>query len=250
MFGLSMRNCTVSSINSHAEAVAFYESCPVKRGHDHGDERPIRGKERSRRMHVRITDNVVKFRYHNTDVVSWCPDDSFKIEVYTSNSTCAFAGCFTPRGTYMTKQGTVLKHDDKFYPLSGGITIHADGRVEQRYAETTFAIMRTDRRKGKAALAATRYSEYRAWYNLMWPMLSGAGNRKRWGCMGRDELIAHLNDEERWHDLILLTEGAPDELRRAIYFDADGVYYQEYADALPVEDGWSRAIDRWKVTYK
>jgi len=35
MFGLNMYSCAARSINNHAEAVAFYESCKTKRGHDH-----------------------------------------------------------------------------------------------------------------------------------------------------------------------------------------------------------------------
>lgn len=248
MFGLSMHGCKVSSINSHAEAVAFYNSCKVKRGHDHGDERPIRGKERSN-MSVRITDNVVKFRYHNTDVVSWYPDNSFRIETWESNSTCEFARVFTPRGTSMTKQGQVLEHNDTYYPLRGSLTVHADGRVVQGYPGTCFSIVRTDRRKGKEALANTRYAEYRQWYNVMWPMVRDtAWLGYNWDVERFYE--DYLADEDRWHDLMMTAIGDPNILRKLIYRDAaDSPFHTEYADTLPGNTSW-HTLSKWSVSVR
>ena len=246
MFGLSMHDCPVGSINSHAEAVVFYNSCKIKRGHDHGDERPIRGKERSA-MGVRITDNIVKFRYHHTDVVSWYPDNSFRIEVYTSKSTCAFAECFTPRGTYMTKSGEVLRHNGTYHPLLGKLTVHADGRVEQWYPDTCFGISRTDRRKGKEALCRTRYAEYRTWQNVMWAMLASGGAHRKYSWQVERDALAMLADESRWHELMMSHVGVPDALRKLIYKHADDVFYTEYADALAGDISWS-ALSKWRVT--
>jgi hypothetical protein len=246
-FGLSMYHCTVSSINSHAEAVAFYNSCKVKRGHDHGDERPIRGKERSS-MSVRISANgAVHFKYHHTDVVSWYPDNSFKIGVYTSNSTCTFADCFTPRRTHMTKTGTVLMHGDLIYPLLGSLTVHADGRVIQERQDTCFAIGRTDRRKGKEALARTRYAEYRTWYNVMWPMVKGTVVYLKPTWQVEREAFDMLADEAQWHDLMMSVIGNPNTLRELIYSEADDVFYTEYADTLSRDTSWHTLI-KWKVT--
>lgn len=245
MFGLSMRNCTVSSINSHAEAVAFYESCPVKGGHDYGDERPIRGKERSP-MSVRITDNIVKFRYHTTDVVSWRPDNTFKIEAWMSNSTCAFADVFTPTGTYMTKTGTVLKHGEAYHPLIGSAVAHPDGRVDQQFANTCFATARTDRRKGREALAKTRYAEYRKWRNVMWPMLEPSGATLRHNGRASVACMDMLQDEEQWHDLMMDYMGQPDNLREFIYTGAGDVFYTEYATTLPA-DMRDSTLSKWQV---
>ena len=246
MFGLSMRDCAVSSISSHAEAVAFYNSCKVKRGHDYGDERPIRGKERSS-MSVRITDNVVKFKYHYTDVVSWYPDGSFKIGVYTSNSTCTFANAFTPFRTSMIKAGQKLMHGDYIYPLSGSLTVHADGRVVQEYENTCFCIGRTDRRKGKEALARTRYAEYRAWQNVMWAMASGGGAYRKYDWQVERDALDMLGDESRWHELMMTVSGDPDLLRKLIYREAGDVFYTEYADTLP-RDMRYHTLNKWGVT--
>ena len=246
MYGLSMHGCSVSSIRSHTEALAFYNSCKVKRGHDHGDERPIRGKERSA-MGVHISENVVKFRYYCTDVVSWYPDNSFRIEVYTSNSTCAFANCFTPFRTIMIKTGAMLMHGDHIYPLLGSLTVHADGRVVQEYPDTCFGIRRTDRRKGKEALARTRYAEYRAWHNVMWPMVSGGGAYRKYVWQVERDALDMLADESRWHDLMMTTTGNPDTLRKLIYREANDVFYAEYADTLPRDMSW-HTLSNWIVT--
>ena len=247
MYGLSMHDCAVSSINSHAEAVAFYNSCKIKRGHDHGDERPIRGKERSN-MSVRISANgAVHFKYHYTDVVSWYPDDSFNIGVYTSNSTGTFADCFTPYRTCMIKTGSMLMHGDHIYPLRGSLTVHADGRVMQEQEDTCFGISRTDRRKGKEALARTRYAEYRAWQNVMWPMVSGGGAWRKYVWQVERDALDMLKDESRWHELMMSTIGDPSNLRKLIYLEADDVFYTEYADRLP-RDMRYHTLNKWSVT--
>jgi len=152
-----MHACAVRSISSHAEAVAFYERCPVKRGHDYGDERPIKGKERSRQMNVRIRKSgEVVFRYHSTDVVTWRPDNSYVIESYASRSTCQFANSFIPAHHWLTKEGSRLGigtwSEGTVHPVIRKVTVHGD------HVETDAVFTRTvvNRKGAKEVLAATR----------------------------------------------------------------------------------------------
>jgi hypothetical protein len=244
MFGLNMYGCAVSSINSHAEAVAFYESCKIKRGHDHGDERPIAGKEGSKQMDVRIHQGAVKFRYHETDVVTWLPNDSFVVKTYTSNSTCEFAGRFLPYRTYLTKTGSVLAHGDKYYPVIDSIVVAADGVVAHKY-DAVFYIERIDRAKAKEALAKTSYAAYRDWHKVMWPMVRG--NRTSGIYYNDHAILDMLDDESLWHDLMTSRSAStPDQIRELIYRSSD-VHHPEYADTLPRDVHWS-TLNRWKVT--
>lgn len=244
MFGLSMHDCHVWRLDNHAEAVKFHNACRVKRGRLETDERPILGKERSN-MGVRIAaDGSVRFRYHNTDVVTWYPEDSFKIEVWTSRSTCEFANRFLPYGTSMLREGRILEHGDKYYPLYDSITIHADGRVEQGCETTCFAIRRIDRRKGKAALARTRYAEYRQWHDIMWPMVQ-EGRRYHWNV--EQDYANCLADEEKWHSLMMSYAGDPETLRKSIYRDAGDVFYDEKVPSLPTDIHWS-TLGKWRVS--
>jgi len=244
MFGLNMGGCTVSSINSHAEAVAFYESCKIKGGHDYGDDRPIRGKESSKQMGVRIHQGAVKFRYHETDVVTWLPNDSFVVKTYMSNSTCEFARCFLPYRTFLTKTGSVLAHGDKYYPVIDSIIVAADGTVAHKH-DAVFCIERIDRAKAKETLAKTSYAAYRDWHKVMWPMVQG--NRPTTLYLNDAQVLELLEDEDHWHDLMTSRSASrPDQIRELIYRSSD-VHYAEYADTLPRDVHWS-ALNRWKVT--
>lgn len=246
-FGLSMHTCGVSSLHNHAEALAFYNSCRIKRGRLDTDERPIRGKERSNMGASVAGDGSVRFRYHNTDVVTWRPDNSFLIKPWSSQSTCTFANVFLPFRTYMTKGGTILVHGDHIHPLRGDLTVYADGRVEQQYPDTAFGRRRTDRRKGREALARTRYAEYLAWHNVMWPMVQGSGARRSYDWAVEKQYRQHLADENLWHDLMMSYAGDPNSLRKSIYRDAGDVFYTEYVDTLPVDTKWHN-LNHWRVT--
>jgi hypothetical protein len=246
MFALNMGGCAVRSINNHAEAVAFYESCKIKGGHDYGDERPIRGKEGSKTMSVRIYQGAVKFRYHETDVVTWLPNDSFVVETYVSNSTCEFAGRFLPSGSHLTKTGSVLAHGDKYHPVVHTITVAADGTVTHTY-DAVFCIERIDRAKAKEALAKTSYAAYRDWHKVMWPMVRG--NRPTSLYLKDKKILDVLEDEDHWHDLMTSSSAStPDQIRELIYRSSD-VHYAEYADTLPRDVHWS-ALNRWRVTVR
>ena len=54
-FVIEMNIANVGTINSHAQAVAFYDKCRVGRTKEHGEERRIKGKERNKDMCVSTT---------------------------------------------------------------------------------------------------------------------------------------------------------------------------------------------------
>jgi hypothetical protein len=242
-----MYSCAVRSINNHAEAVAFYESCKIKGGHDYGDERPIKGKENSKQMHVRIRKNGdAVFKYHHTDVVRWRPDDSYEIEGYRSRSTCSFANCFIPVSHYLTKETTRLQigswSDGVTYPVVGSATVYGDN-VQ---TDAVFVREVVNRKAAKGILAQTRYSEYRDWYNVMFPMvrdtLPPSWQRKWYSPI---DMMAMLNDVDRWHDIMMSTGGNPAAVREMLYRDSgDRAYTTVQAATLPV----SKANNTWRVT--
>jgi len=248
MFGLNMHACAVRSISSHAEAVAFYERCPVKGGHDYGDERPIKGKERSRQMNVRIRKSgEVVFRYHSTDVVTWRPDNSYVIESYASRSTCQFANSFIPAHHWLTKEGSRLGigtwSEGTVHPVIRKVTVHGD------HVETDAVFTRTvvNRKGAKEVLAATRYAEYRDWYNVMFPMIrdtfAPSWQRKWWAPA---ELMTMLNDPEQWHAIMTGHTGTPANVREVLYSDSwDQAYKTVRAATLrarKANNTWRSAI--------
>jgi len=237
MFGLSMHGCASRDINNHAEAVAFYESCKIKRGHDYGDERPIRGKEGSKSMSVRIYQGAVKFRYHNTDVVVWRPDDSYEIEAWSSASTCTFANRFLPEGHYLTRETKVLFDGGVYHPVLRGIRRHKDGTTEAQ-DKPVFRIQRIDKAAAKAVLAKTRYAEYRDWYKVMWPMVRDNG--RGYIHFTPLEVLGHLSDENLWHDLIISSNASsPDDIREVLY-SYFRPYTHETQKTLPRDVNYTR----------
>jgi hypothetical protein len=227
-FGLSMYECGVSSIDTHAEALRFYESCKVKRGRAPTDPRPIRGKERSP-MDVRVEQDNVIFRYHRTDVVTWRPDNSYVLSCWTSQSTATFASAFIPFRHHSTKESTVLQVGDKMYPVVNTITVRADNTVE---TQAVFAREVVNRANAKRALATTRYADYRAWHKLMWPMVCETAT-SRWAYT-MDTSSAALADEANWHDIMMGIYGNPDTVRERLYHELR----REFAIYDTVQEPW------------
>jgi hypothetical protein len=240
-----MYSCAVRSINSHAEAVAFYESCPIKGGHDYGDERPIKGKESSKQMRVRIPKNGdVVFRYHYLDVVRWRADNSYVLESYPSRSTCSFANCFLPREHWLTKEGARLGigswSDGTVYPVVRMAIVRGD------HVETDGIFTRevVNRKGAKEVLAETRYAEYRDWYNVMFPMVRDTmapSWQRKWSTPA--DLMEMLNDPDQWHAIMTSIHGTPENVREVLYRDSwDRAYTTARAASLPAR----KANNTWR----
>jgi hypothetical protein len=243
MFGLKMYGCGTWSINTYAEAVSFYDSCPVKRGHDYGDERPVKGKARSN-MGVRIKNGCVIFRYHATDVVTWRPDNSYVIDTYTSNSTCTFADCFTPIGHRLVREGRALQVEGVYHPVVRSITVRQDGSVEHFYKGTHFYRNQVNRARAKEVLAETRYAEYRSWYEVTVPMIDRSHVRS-WHGMSYEAIMESLSDMDKWYDLMMSYYGDPAKIRARIYEERSAeVYDIVFSDTLSSLS----ALSKWSVT--
>lgn len=219
MFGVNMDSCGVWRINSYAEAVSFYDRCKARRGSAHGDERPIKGKEGSKRiMGVRIEADRVMFRYHSTDVVQWRPDNSIRIKIFNSPSTCRFACCFLPMMVELRRDAHVLRVGNTFYPTATTVVVKPDLCVDYEGHAPYFYRYVINRTRAKAALAKTRYAEYRAWFNLMFPIIKESKGRS-WEVEWLDltTTLNLLRDEEQWYRLMMSYQGNPDEVRSVIY---------------------------------
>jgi hypothetical protein len=235
-----MYPCAVRNINTHAEAMAFYDACPTRKGQDYGDERLIKGKENSPQLGVRIVHNAVKFRYHRTDVVTWHPSNSYTVSTYMSRSTCEFASWFIPKDHHLTFSGTVLVTGDIMHPVVGSITVKS-GYVSHEHVGTVFQKKRIDRKAAKRVLAQTRYAEYRAWHKAMSPLVRGHMPTAYFRDDVRLEMIA---DESKWHDLMMSYESHPDKIRELIYLqNYQEVYYYENCETLP--RSWN--LKGWRV---
>jgi hypothetical protein len=251
MFALNMHGCAVWSLNNHAEALRFHDSCKPLRNNTLW--RSIRGKEGSRSMYTRHTDGKVRFHYHDTDVVSWLPDDRLELNLsYTSRSTAEFARPFTPNHARIWREGYVLEYNGVYHPGGCKMILHPDGRVEYPGHRPLFHIQRTNAKLSRQLLAPTGYYAYRDWWKLMSPMLADDCNdhfariklRRRYTPW---ETLQMLAEPESWHGLMTSWGGSPDEVRKELqqYFKTQGhpVFYDETAETLPL----SARPEKWRV---
>lgn len=226
----------VPRLNSYSDALAAFEKASLKPWKNGGEDLPFPQK-RSRSYGIRqLTDGSIAFRFHSTDVVTWYPDNSCTLQPYMSQSTQAFANCLLPNHATVTSACSRLViggwRDGWAYPL-GGRPVRIGGPDDVVATGMVFECKRVNRKAAKAALARTRYTEYRNWYQLMAPMLTGPAAGE-W--LHEEDVLRYLEDPEKWHSLMVAwnDKGRPDKVRQIIYtrFRAE-VFYAERVDKLP-----------------
>lgn len=240
MLGLRMSDCRVNGINSYAEAVAFYNTCPTSGGMRDGVHRAIKGKSGSRATGVRMSEGSVMFRYHSTDVVTWRPDGSYVVDLtYTSRSTCEFANRFIPDGHYAEKEAYHLRVEDFIYPAACNLVVRPDGTVTGMIHK--FYRWAVDKRRARKFLESVNYPEFQKWHAAMFPLVRdtlGRGNPEfhMWNA------INMLEDPDLWHSLMIVIGGNLAALRHELYERA-GVYDEISADRLPS----TTAMNKWRL---
>lgn len=230
MFAISMRGALSASSYEEAKSLLERASKRKARTGPRGENcYPIPGKETSAQMSVRATESGVAFRYYNTDVITWHPDNSYTLIAWESRSTCAFFEAFSPWGTYLTRNGEVLLVDGLGYALKG-TPCHVKGGVP-RNGITWFTKQVVDKEGAKRTLAKTRYAEYRKWYKIMAPMLIPTRQPYFLACEA-------VEDEANWPMMAscICGDGHPDKVRLSIY-DAHShdCYKTETYDVLPAD---------------
>lgn len=245
-FGVSMYN--VDYVLSYADAVDMYNKATAWRGEDPDGERPLPNK-RDRNYGVRMVGTDVVFRMHHTDVVTWHKDGSYTVNNggYNTNSTCAFANNFTPRGDYLMKQCKVLRINNTMYPIAGHrVTVSPDGTVSGeglgRFSRRTI-----NRKKSKKLREDSNFLAYREWHSLMFPMVQDT-LPPMWQrhYLPADRIEGFLKDEEKWHDVMVSTGGQPHQVLEMLYAylgrDYD-IWEYKYEPTLTGYD-----IGKWEVT--
>jgi hypothetical protein len=231
MFAISTAG--IPRINSYTDALRYHDRAAQMPWRNGGEDYPFPEK-RARQYGVRKTsgEGSIVFRLHSTDVVTWHPDNSITIEVYTSHSTAAFADCLLPSGIHTGGGMTRLVVGDgstrKVYPIAGTVRIAPDHETID--TPVVWEKRRVDRKVAKAVLAQTNYVEYREWWQLMTAMTKPTLKfHPYWLDWDKVEALA---DRNRWHDLMCTwSGGSPDQVRQAIYNrTSEPVYYYEHFD--------------------
>ena len=227
-FAISTAN--IPSIFSYADALHYHDRAAQKPWRNGGEDFPFPEK-RVRQYGVRkLADGSVAFRLHSTDVVTWHPDNSITLEVYTSQSTQAFANCLLPSPVSVGGQMTRLEigrdwRAQKMYPIAN--TVHIAPDHETVDTPMVWEKRKTDRKVAQRVLAETRYAEYREWYKLMTAMMPAPLELRDF--YRPSETVAMLAHQNFWHDLMTSwSGGSPDAVRMAIYDQTtEPVFYHE-----------------------
>ena len=246
-FSVEMHTASISTINKHADAVAFYGTCREKG--EYGEERRIKGKETSPQMGVRIAPNGdVLFRYHHTDVIIWHRSSSYTVNTYYSRSTDAFASAFMGGNAVLSKTGSQIiigsyyDEGSVVYPIFDRATVR--GSIVKTDAVFTKDVI--NRKAAKKVLATTRYAEYRKWYNAMWPMVRDSIPphwQREYLADGRG-LVELISDPDEWHRVMVSRHGCPENIRQSIYANNWGeVHDTATKKTLPLQhpSGWQVA---------
>jgi len=205
---------SVPTVRNYEQAVAFHNKAAEKpwrpsskANPNHFNDYAFPGK-RQRTCGVRKVGESIIFRLYNTDVITWRPDGSVRVEVYGSQSTCHFIDNFTPGiSISMHNNGYIVRHYDNYTvtPVKDDFTIFADGTIGET-EHTAFALQRIKRDVAKELRDTARYPAFVKWRKIMEPLLAPHRDwRERWKLEG--EIWSHglqecLRNEEHWPLLV------------------------------------------------
>lgn len=186
---MQLRNTPRVSLNTYNAAYQFWEKAkPWRNDKRESAPRKVLKDQTKRSLAVyKDRDGNICFKYHYTDVVTWKPDDTCVLEVWTSMSTDTFADAFAPpsvRPWFMCPEAPAVgfahgeeqhsKHGDyswpeyRFFKVNRGSMTMARSEVSGLWSpqgddfdpwETTTY----DKVKARDALKAHGYADLRPW---------------------------------------------------------------------------------------
>lgn len=250
---------SVPSVRSYNEALAFFHKAaekPWRKGklHTYYSDHALPGK-RQRTCGVRMQNENIIFRLHNTDVVTWRPDGSVRVKVYNSQSTCVFINNFIPRHLMISlhSNGFVIRDLDTNMakPLRDDFTIFADGTIGET-DPVTFAIRRVNKLVAKRLREESGYPAFAKWRKIMEPLLVNghswaARHEARWAIDSRG-VEDTLQDQESWPQFII--GNMPNSVMLARIYDHhwSKVYYHDHFDTVPYrKDGRWVNVSRYRI---
>jgi hypothetical protein len=140
--------------------------------------------KRSRNCGVRKVGENIIFRLHSTEVITWRPDGSVRVNVYHSQSTCVFINNFIPNhlSISMHNNGYVLRNLETLdaIPLRDDFTIFADGTIGET-DPAAFGVQRINKPVAKRLREEVGYPAFTKWRKIMEPLLTGQHDwREQW----------------------------------------------------------------------
>ena len=238
-------------LDKYQDALTFWQQAGKWR--DEENERVLDDR-RKKYVNIRQTrDGSIACRLHNTDVVTYHPDNTLTLVSWASVSTDEFAGRllgWTNVDTYFN-QG-FIKVGDKFYQASNTIELAYNPDTEG-YAVTNtpepFRISTVNRKEANAVLKEYDYKAFADWVRMV--AASGMVFDRR--IYGRPRATVLLPDRQRWEELVefeshwnsdlrVLVAPTLESVRKSLYQDNPQVYD---VVTMPYLTEWAE-VERWK----
>jgi len=251
---------SVPRVRNYEDAVAFYNKAAEKpwrvtsqTNKYHFNDYAFPGKRQHSCGVRKVGENII-FRLHSTDVIIWRPDNSVRVDVWHSQSTCHFINHFT-HGVWISlhNNGYVLRHYDDnttATPIRDDFTIFADGTIGET-EPAVFVLQRVQRDLTKKLRESVRYPEFAKWRKIMEPLLAPHRDwRARWKLEGEVSSIGLsecLRNEEHWP--LLVNANMDNQMILANLYDKHSEVYE--FDKFPTlkwrKDGRYTNLSRYRI---
>ena len=256
----------VPYVRSYDEALAFHAKAakkPWRKGKlpsraayypNYYTDHALPGK-RSRNCGVRMMGDNVVFRLHSTEVITWRPDGSVRVNVYHSQSTCVFINNFIPNHLMisMHSNGYVLRDLRTLdaIPLRDDFTIFADGTIGET-DPAVFALQRINKPAAKRLREEVGYTAFAKWRKIMEPLLVGQHDwREQWNAdseLSRMGYVSALKDQEMWPKFVIAGRDNQNILAHLYTGHSWDIYRVDYVDNLKWRvDGRYVNLSRYRI---
>jgi hypothetical protein len=149
------RNSGIRIIRNYAEALDRYDTVePIKGTGRNGGLKPLGHRNRTHFQLLKGTDNEIKCRLYDTDVVTFYPDDTIKITdaTYTTQTTGNFIEDVLGIGAAVRDHDIVISMHGKSYRLGDGVVMKRDEQGILRVLKVDKAYVHTINRKAMTKL--------------------------------------------------------------------------------------------------
>ena len=256
----------VPYVRSYDEALAFHAKAaekPWRKGKlpsraayypNYYTDHALPGK-RSRNCGVRMMGDNVVFRLHSTEVITWRPDGSVRVNVYHSQSTCVFINNFIPNHLMisMHSNGYVLRNLETLdvIPLRDDFTIFADGTIGET-DPVAFGVQRINKPVAKRLREEVGYPAFTKWRKIMEPLLVGQHDwREQWNAdseLSRMGYVSALKDQEMWPKFVIAGRDNQNILAHLYTGHSWDIYRVDYVDNLKWRvDGRYVNLSRYRI---
>lgn len=220
------------TLNSYDAAHDFWDKIKPWRNSDDTNTRPLAARACHHKTIRKLADGSIACRLWSTDVVVYHPDGAITIDGYNSVTTNVFVNRVLPNRAHVSftkpcgfvfqswvdSDGSIAERLWRFDGRAMTILRENAGWRPVKGQSVPFEKKIVNRGRAKAALAATRYADYRAYRKMLLEM-HGTPTRD-YGYMSRQDVLTALADQTQWVQLI--SRGwTPDDIRALIYSQTD-----------------------------